>query len=280
MLQDSTMQGGVHGGCPPEFLQDIEHTGRSLPQFVLREFDRYNACGDPREGFAWLQCKPCEHHRLVPFSCRGRAFCPSCGRRRMAERAAHWVDHVIPQVGVRQWVLTVPWGRRFLLARDHALARGVLQLVTREIFAWVSRAIDRRGPPDAKSGSIAVIQRFGSALRLNVHFHILVLDGGYTEDERGEVVFHRCPKPSTADVADVVERIAERGEAYFAKQGYGEDEVFDSDPDDAQELLQVAAVAGVGRRAGQRIRLASGFPLQHVWEKALNQIHVAAPWVF
>ena len=26
--------------------------------------------------------------RLVPFSCHGRAVCPSCGPRRMAERAA------------------------------------------------------------------------------------------------------------------------------------------------------------------------------------------------
>lgn len=101
----------------------------------------------------------------------------------MAERAAHLVDHVFPQVGVRQWVLTVPWGRRFLLARDHALARGVLKLVIKEIFAWVSRAIGRRGPLDAASGAVTVIQRFGSALRLNVHFHILVLDGGYTETE-------------------------------------------------------------------------------------------------
>jgi len=35
-------------------------------------------------------------------------FCPSCGARRMAQTAAHLLDHVIPRVPVRQWVLSLP----------------------------------------------------------------------------------------------------------------------------------------------------------------------------
>ena len=31
-----------------------------------------------------------------------RGFCPSCGARRMAQTAAHLVDHVIPHVPVRR----------------------------------------------------------------------------------------------------------------------------------------------------------------------------------
>lgn len=48
----------------------------------------------------------------VPSSCRRRGFCPSCGGRRMAERAAYLVDEVLPQVSVRQWVLTLPLPER------------------------------------------------------------------------------------------------------------------------------------------------------------------------
>jgi Transposase zinc-binding domain len=58
---------------------------RTLPWFVWRELERYGACGDPEEGFAWLHCPQDDHHRLVPFSCKGRAFCPACIGRRMAE---------------------------------------------------------------------------------------------------------------------------------------------------------------------------------------------------
>ena len=39
-----------------------------------------------------------------------------CGGRRMAERAAHLVDHVLPpHVPVRQWVLSVPHRLRYRL---------------------------------------------------------------------------------------------------------------------------------------------------------------------
>jgi len=53
---------------------------------------------------------------LVAFSCKGRGFCPSCGGRRLTERAAHLVDHVLPRVPVRQWVLSLPFELRYQLA--------------------------------------------------------------------------------------------------------------------------------------------------------------------
>ena len=78
---------------------------------MTREVEGYLRCGDPREGFAWLVCGDCDHHRLVPFTCKGRGFCPSCGGRRMADRAARWVDTLLPRVAVRQVVVTVREGR-------------------------------------------------------------------------------------------------------------------------------------------------------------------------
>jgi len=53
---------------------------------------------------------------LVAFRCKRRGFCPSCGARRMSQTAARLVDHVIPQVPVRQWVLSLPIPLRLLLA--------------------------------------------------------------------------------------------------------------------------------------------------------------------
>jgi len=70
-------------------------------------------------GFARVRCGDCAFGRLVPFSCKGRAFCPSCGGRRTAERAAHLVDHVLPpDIPVRQWVLSVPHRLRYRLVLD------------------------------------------------------------------------------------------------------------------------------------------------------------------
>ena len=53
-------------------------------------------------GFARARCDACGHDFLIAFSCKGRAVCPSCNTRRMAETAAHLADHVLPRVPVRQ----------------------------------------------------------------------------------------------------------------------------------------------------------------------------------
>jgi hypothetical protein len=37
----------------------------------------------------------------------------------------------------------------------------------------------------ARTGAATLIQRFGSALNLNLHFHVLFLDGAYVEHTAG-----------------------------------------------------------------------------------------------
>jgi hypothetical protein len=90
--------------------------GEGLPRFVERAFREFLRRGCLAMGFARFRCDACGHDHLAPFSCKGRGFCPSCGGRRMAERAAHLVDHVFPDVPVRQWVLSLPFRLRYLLA--------------------------------------------------------------------------------------------------------------------------------------------------------------------
>ena len=53
----------------------------------------------------------------------------------MTERAAHLVDHVIPDVPVRQWVLTLPHRIRYLLAWRHDLCKVVVRVLLRECAA-------------------------------------------------------------------------------------------------------------------------------------------------
>jgi transposase-like zinc-binding protein len=57
--------------------------GAPLPDFVAQEFRDFLTCGILAHGFARLRCTDCALEQLVPFSCKGRGFCPSCGGRRM-----------------------------------------------------------------------------------------------------------------------------------------------------------------------------------------------------
>ncbi|MBK8011053.1 MAG: transposase zinc-binding domain-containing protein [Deltaproteobacteria bacterium] len=43
-----------------------------------------------------MYCDRCQREYPLVFSCKGRAICPSCGSRRLAETAAHLMDEVLP----------------------------------------------------------------------------------------------------------------------------------------------------------------------------------------
>ena len=83
-----------------------------LPARVRELLERFLECGDPHFGFARLRCvNPACHkkeERLVPYSCRSRGLCPSCGQRRSIEWAERMVEEVLPLVPYRQLVFTIP----------------------------------------------------------------------------------------------------------------------------------------------------------------------------
>jgi Putative transposase/Transposase zinc-binding domain len=229
-----------------------------VPRFVERELRRFLACGDIRRGFARVHCDDCHQDRLVPFSCKGRGFCPSCGGRRMAERAAHLVDHVLPPVPFRQWVLSLPYALRYRMAYDHDLCRAVLAVTTRALMSFQRRRAKKLGITDPHTGTVTVIQRFGSGLRLNVHFHTLLPDGVFVADQAtGTVSFIELPPPTDDDVARLVLTIARRIARLLERRGLLTDP-YDDQADEAPALaaLQQASIRGVralGPEAGRLV---------------------------
>ena len=102
--------------------------GDGVPDHVEKEFRSYLTCGVLANGFARARCSSCGYEFLVAFSCKGRGACPSCSAKRMAETAAHLVDHVIPHVPVRQFVLSVPKRLRPFLHLPGRSARTYIRL--------------------------------------------------------------------------------------------------------------------------------------------------------
>lgn len=154
---------------------------RRAAPFVRAEFERYLRCGLLCHGFARVRCTTCHDELMVAFSCKNRGLCPSCAGRRMADSAAHLRDHVFPTAAVRQWVLTLPMQLRFLLAWRPKLIGLTLTLFLRALFAWQRRCARRQGISKPLCGAVTCIQRLGSALNLNLHFHTLVPDGVFSE---------------------------------------------------------------------------------------------------
>jgi hypothetical protein len=57
-----------------------------------------------------------------------------------------------------------------------------------------------------RCGAVTVVQRFGGALNMNVHFHVMVLDGVHVETVPGRVVFRALARPTAAEMQGLVWR--------------------------------------------------------------------------
>ena len=63
---------------------------------------------------------------------------------------------------------------------------------------------------DGAAGAVTLIQRFGSALNLNIHFHILFLDGVYVYRDNRPPRFQRVNAPEKAELEELVQLINQR----------------------------------------------------------------------
>jgi hypothetical protein len=197
-----------------------EASGRTLPKFVLAELHGFMSCGILGRGFAHLLCDGCGEHHVVAFSCKGRAVCPSCLGRRMSAGAATLVDHVLPDVPIRQFVVTMPFPLRFPLAFDGELLRQVLRIFTDTVSSWYRKRQRARGLPDGETGAVTAIQRANSDLRLSPHFHTLFLDGVYGPDVDGKgQMFHPAPAPSQEEVEQLALRASKRILRFLQRRG-------------------------------------------------------------
>jgi hypothetical protein len=103
---------------------------------------------------------------------------------------------------------SLPFALRFLLAREPDVLTQVLGIVYRAIADHLLEKA-RLTPATGDTGAVTLIQRFGSALNANLHFHMLFLDGAYLT-EPNPPVFRRIGAPSVEELQALVERIAER----------------------------------------------------------------------
>ena len=250
------------------FLWDLDrhHEERGTPLFVKREFQRFVRCGVLAHGSARFRCTECGTDRLVAFSCKGRGFCPSCGGRRMIERAAHLIDHVLPHAPVRQWVLSLPFELRYRLAWDHKLCRAVLAVYTRALLGFYRKRAKVSGHPDGRTGTVTVIQRFGGALNLNVHFHTLAVDGVFVRERDGSLRFAAAKAPTDLEVEALLGVVRKRVLRLLVRRGLLCDEAGASlDEPEAPPLhaLYAASVrqrVAMGRRAGATVLRFGGEP--------------------
>ena len=183
----------------------------------------------------------------------------------MADSAALLVDDILPHQPMRQWVLSVPFPLRYLFASKPAVMGKVLGIVHRAI---ATHLVHKAGytKTTAQTGAVTLIQCFGGALNLNIHFHMLFLDGVYTVGSIGHPMWFRQVKaPNRDELTRLTRTIAHRVGRYLERQGLVEgdtgnvyltpDAVNASDDDPSSQLLgsSITYRIALGPQQGRKV---------------------------
>jgi len=183
----------------------------------------------------------------------------------MAQQAAHLVDYVLPKdTPYRQWVLTLPYDLRLRAAYDPK----VMDIVTKAFVGAVQGYYEDLGAVAGLSkpswGGVSVVQRFGSAIQLTPHVHLVGIDGAFDLGPPGaRTVFHPLISPGPADVDLIVRTVAKRVMSGLRRAGLLTSEdppLLVQDSESEQEPVLAACYAGaatmrvaLGEQAGQRL---------------------------
>jgi hypothetical protein len=127
-------------------------------------------------------------------------------------------DEVLPERPLRQWVLSPLHALRFLLATNPDALTRVLGVVYRSISRYL---LHKAGltPATGAVGAVTLVQRFGSALNLNVHFHMLFLDGVYVNAGADPPEFRPVAAADANELQGLLEQIAARVGQVLEKRG-------------------------------------------------------------
>jgi hypothetical protein len=159
----------------------------ALPRRVRELLERFLECGDPHYGFVRLRCVNPDYHkkdeRVVPYSCRTRGLCPSCGQRRAIEWAERMVQEVLPRVSYRQLVFTIP----VALRRSFLFDRSLYGELCRVAYASTRDFMGERAPLFARQGKavpamVVSPQSFADLLVPHAHAHAVVPLGLFRKD--------------------------------------------------------------------------------------------------
>ena len=129
-----------------------------------------------------------------------------------------------------------------LVASRAEVRGGVLRIVYRCI---ATHLIKKAGfsRKTTGTGAVTLIQRFGSALNLNVHFQMLFLDGVYVERPDGSLRFRWVRAQTSTELAGLTQTLARRIGRSLERQGLLERDAENSHPAAAAEPSATAARA-------------------------------------
>ena len=161
----------------------------------------------------------------------------------MCNGAAHLVDHVIPDVPVRQSVSSVPFELRLLLACRADAFGALTSLFISEVFRWQRERAREEQLNKIRYGALVMQHRFGSSLNLNTHLHAVFPDGVFSRLASGIIEFHELRQPAADDLEEISFNVHQRFMRWLKRHGLLKNEVGDEFSNEVPELSALEACA-------------------------------------
>jgi hypothetical protein len=129
----------------------------------------------------------------------------------MCQTAATVCDRVLPDVPLRQWVLSVSYELRRVLAADPAMLTRTSRVFFEELRRWYREAsgIARGNELKVEAGAITFVHRGGGSLNSHVHLHVIAADGVWRCATDGSTpIFGATRPPTKGDLERLLARVA------------------------------------------------------------------------
>jgi hypothetical protein len=149
-------------------------------QTILDRLEQFTGCADWSKGIARIRCPDCGYSYFRPFSCKVFHLCPSCDQKRTLLYAEYLSEDLLLDLPHRQFVFTIPKILRPYFKSDKRLFGEVSRL----IFSLLSEFFSLAAGQELPGACVVSYQSFGEYARFHPHWHVLVLEGGFTKYDR------------------------------------------------------------------------------------------------
>ena len=157
-----------------------ETYGDDIRPIEKSNVEKIRRCRDPDYGHRKFECPDCGESKFVGFSCKSR-LCTSCGNRATNE----WSEIIhmkLLNVRHRHIVLTVPERLWLIISKNPPYQKAMFNAAKTTIEDMVRYSNKKKRK--LKIGLILIIQTYGADLKVNVHLHGLLAEGGF--DKNGD----------------------------------------------------------------------------------------------
>jgi hypothetical protein len=153
---------------------------KNIREIVIKEVERLRTCGEKESGFSLYACELCGDTKVVPHRCKGR-FCSVCATGYTQEWSKKTAENMY-NMPHRHIMFTLPeelWNI-FLIHRE--LLKDIMDLSVKITQDWYRKSAK------VEVGMMVGIHTFGATMNFNPHVHMLVTEGGLTNDNKMKMI--------------------------------------------------------------------------------------------